>query len=93
MVGSLIYLSTMTRIDIAAAVTVVSKFLSNPKKIHCIMVQRIYRYLCGTPNLGLSFEKGKKTGLECYCDSSYANLNDFKSLCGHLLTLNDTPII
>ena len=93
MVGSLIYLSTMTRIDISAAVTVVSKFLSNPKKIHCLMVQRIYWYLRATPNLGLNFEKKKKTGIECYCDSSYANLDDFKSLCGHLITFNDTPII
>jgi hypothetical protein len=39
MVVSLMYAATGTRPDIAAAVGIVSRYLSNPKTIHCDMVR------------------------------------------------------
>jgi Reverse transcriptase (RNA-dependent DNA polymerase) len=83
MVGALVYLMICTRLDISAAVSVVSKYLHNPKKIHCDMVRRIYRYLRGTVDYGLIFPKGQGTQLEGYCDSSFANLESYRSLSGH----------
>ena len=50
MVGSLGYLANGTRIDIAAALAVVSRFCNNPKRLHCDMVRRIYQYLRGNRN-------------------------------------------
>jgi hypothetical protein len=44
-VGTLIYLVTGTRPDIAAAVGEVSKYLDNPGQQHWIAVKRILRYL------------------------------------------------
>ena len=52
MVGSLIYL-TLTRLDIAYSVGVVSRYMSNPKKSHLDAVRRIIRYIKGTINIGI----------------------------------------
>ena len=49
-IGCLIYLSTVTRPDIAAAVGILSRFMSNPSKDHWTGIKRILRYLKGTLN-------------------------------------------
>jgi hypothetical protein len=53
MVGSLSHLFNGTRQDIAAAISIVSKFLKKPEKIHCDMVRRIYYYLRATADVTL----------------------------------------
>jgi Reverse transcriptase (RNA-dependent DNA polymerase) len=58
-VGSLMYSMVCTRPDIAHAVGVVSRFLSNLEKQHWEAVKWILRYLRGTSKLCLSFEKGE----------------------------------
>ena len=55
-VESLQYLSTMTRPDIAYAVSNVAKFCTKPTKEHWTAVKRIARYLKGTPNHGLLYK-------------------------------------
>jgi hypothetical protein len=47
-VGSLIYAMVCMRLDIAHAVGVVSRFLSNPGREHWNAVKWIIRYLRGT---------------------------------------------
>jgi hypothetical protein len=54
LVGSLIYLTT-TRLDISFAVSMVFRFMSNPKEIHWKAAKRILRYLRGTIGYGLIF--------------------------------------
>ena len=54
-VGSLLYLSTKTRPDIACAVGNVAYFLSKPIQTHWIAVKRIMRYLNETPDFGLLY--------------------------------------
>ena len=46
--GSLMYAMVATRPDIAYAVGVVSRFMSNPRKKHWKAVKSILRYLSGT---------------------------------------------
>ena len=93
MVGTLNHLVSGTRFDIAAATSIVSKFLHKPKKIHCDMVRRIYFYLRDTVDLNLTFKLGSNIYHTAYCDSSFANLENYRSLCGHLLLLGDTPVV
>ena len=57
-VGSLLYLSTRTRLDITFAVSKVAKFCSDLTKCHWIAVKLILRYLKGTSDLGLLYTSG-----------------------------------
>ncbi len=47
-IGSLTHICRMTRPDIAYAVSVASRYLSNPGRKHWNMVKKILRYLIGT---------------------------------------------
>ena len=61
-VGSLMYAMVCTRPDIAHAVGVLSRFMSNPGKEHWTIVKRVFRYLCGTSDYGLCYQG--RLGLE-----------------------------
>ena len=57
-IGSLMYLSTCTRPDIAAAVSELSKFSQNPGIAHWEGVKRVLRYISGTVSQGLLYRRG-----------------------------------
>ncbi|CAL5439703.1 unnamed protein product [Camellia sinensis] len=85
-VGSLMYAMVSTRPDIAHAVGVVSRFLSNPGKEHWEAVKWILRYLKGTAKMCLCFRDAKPV-LEGYTDSDMAgDLDGRKSTSGLLFT-------
>jgi hypothetical protein len=54
-VGCLMYAMVLTRPDIAFAVSRVAKFTSEPRNSHWTAVKRIFRYLSGTPHMGISY--------------------------------------
>ena len=82
MVGSLLYL-TASRPDIMFATCLCARFQSNPKESHLIAIKRIFRYLKGTPNLGLWYPKNNGFDLIGYSDSDYAGCKiDRKSTTG-----------
>ncbi|UYV73278.1 hypothetical protein LAZ67_10002447 [Cordylochernes scorpioides] len=54
-VGSLMFASCVSRPDITYAVSQVSKFLEYPGPAHCTTVKNIFRYLKGTPHMGILF--------------------------------------
>ena len=58
-IHSLMYAMVCTRPDIAHAVGVVSRFLSNSGREHWNAVKWVMRYLCGTSSLSLCFGTGK----------------------------------
>ena len=85
-VGSLMYVMVCTRLDIAHAVGVVSRFLSNPGKNHWTIIKWILRYLRGTSKVCLCFG-GDKPVLQVYMDADIAkDIDSRKSLSGYLLT-------
>ena len=61
MVGSLLYQLDQT---IAQAVGAVSTFNFSPNEAHLTAVKRIFRYLEGTINIGLKYEKSPSWILE-----------------------------
>ena len=68
LVGKLIYL-THTRPDIGFAVSMVSRFMSNPSKTHMDAVMRILQYLKAAPGTSLSFKKRRSRGVEVFTDA------------------------
>ena len=55
-VDSLMYAMVCTRLDIAHAVGVLSRFMSKPGKGHWTTVKRVFRYLRGTSDHGLCYQ-------------------------------------
>jgi transposase InsO family protein len=85
-VGSLMYAMVCTRPDIAHAVGVVSRFLSNPGKEHWAAVKWILRYLRGTSRVCLCFGNGKQV-LDGFTDADMAgDIDSRKSTSGYLIT-------
>ncbi|GJW81938.1 putative RNA-directed DNA polymerase [Tanacetum coccineum] len=85
-VGSLMYTIVCTRPDLAHAVGVVSRFLSNHSKKHWEAVKCIFRYMRGTSKLGITFGNGKPM-LVGFTDSYMAgNKDNMKSTSGYLMT-------
>lgn len=85
-VGSLMYAMVCTRPDIAYAVGIVSRYLSNPGRHHWEAVKWIMRYLRGTSNLRLTLGYDSPT-LVGYSDSDLAgSLDDRKSTSGYMMT-------
>jgi hypothetical protein len=92
MVGSLMYCMVGTRLDIAFAVSIVSRFLHNPKKHHCDLVRHIFKYLRGNPNKQLEYKMNSKLELTAWCDAAYANHEKERSTSGFVLTFGNTAV-
>ena len=85
LVGRLIYLSH-TRPDISFAVSVVSRYMHDPRKSHMDAVYQILRYLKNAPGKGLLFERNKHLKIEGYCDSDWASCaDDRRSTSGYCM--------
>ena len=92
-VGSLLYLSIWTRPDITFAVSNVAKFCSKPSNEHWTAVKRIMRYLKGTMNYGLCYDKGKPGDCVGFSDSDWAgDINDRRSTSGYVFQICGTAV-
>eukprot|EP00731_Ephydatia_muelleri_P018948 Em0011g988a len=93
MVGSLLYAAIATRPDIAQAVGAVSKFNSCPTETHLTGVKHILRYLKGTINLGLKFEKTADSSIIGFSDADWAgDLDNRHSTSGNLFVMSGGAI-
>jgi hypothetical protein len=75
MIGSLLYIIA-SRSDIMQAVGRVGRFQSAPKKIHLVVVKRIFKYLKGTMTYGLWYPRNQNFQLTTYSDADWANCVD-----------------
>jgi Reverse transcriptase (RNA-dependent DNA polymerase) len=92
LVGKLIYLSH-TRPDIAYAVSMVSQFMQSPSEAHMEAVNRILRYLKGSPGRGLQFMKHGHLKMSGYTDADWTgNVTDRKSMDGYFTFVGDNLV-
>ena len=92
-VGSLMYLSMVTRPDIAFAVSHASRFLDTYQSENVTAVKRIFKYLSGTAKQGISFNKTNNLSLICYSDSDYAgDVPTRRSTGGYIIMFCGGPI-
>ncbi|KAJ1527993.1 hypothetical protein ONE63_007921 [Megalurothrips usitatus] len=96
-IGSLLYSTVKTRIDITFAVNYASRFTSNPTSQDVANVKRTLAYLNAHPKCGIFYSadntKSKEVHIVSYCDSDYAgNHTDSKSTTGYVLMYAGGPI-
>ncbi|XP_026399410.1 uncharacterized protein LOC113295274 [Papaver somniferum] len=87
LVGGLQYL-TMTRPDIAYAVSYVSQFMHQPTVEHIQLVKRILRFLKGSPGSGIIIGSSDLSTLSAYSYSDWAGCPDTRrSIFGYCVFL------
>ncbi|XP_016648921.1 PREDICTED: uncharacterized mitochondrial protein AtMg00810-like [Prunus mume] len=93
LVGRLVYLS-LTRPDIAYAVSVASQFMPSPSEDHMATVMRILSYLKSAPRRGLLFKKNGHLDLEGYTHADYAgNIIDRHSTLGYFTFIGSNLVM
>ncbi len=95
-VGSLMYLSVLTRGDCSFAINQTARFLNNPGPSHIAVVKRILRYIAGTASLGLTYRKSndaqEANNLNASADADHTGANDRRSVSGWCVMLNGSMI-
>ncbi|TPX55241.1 DNA-directed DNA polymerase [Powellomyces hirtus] len=88
-VGSLMYLMICTCPDIAVAVSMLSRFASNPSPQHLQAAKRVLCYLWGTSNYSLCIGRNNVT-LHGYSDADWGNnIIDRQSITGYLFYIGN----
>ena len=90
LVGSLLYL-TATRPDIMFATSMLSQFMYKPSQTHFGAAKRILRYIQGTLDFGILYEKNVDAKLLGFCDSDWAGcVDDMKSTSRYAFSLGSS---
>lgn len=102
-IGMLMYLTNLTRIDITFAVNQLARFSANPRVSHEKALKRLGRYLLGNKSMGLTLQaQTSPATLDCYVDADFAGLwgaeqpkdpSSVKSRSGSIITLGNNPIV
>lgn len=98
-IGSLQYLVTCTRWDLAFPISHLAQFMSNPAPVHWLGVKRIFRYLRGTSKQGLTYTAALSPHstlhqLRGWSDADWAGDPDTrKSTSGYIFQLDSSSIL
>ncbi|THH06844.1 hypothetical protein EW145_g3797 [Phellinidium pouzarii] len=87
-VGSLMYAGLATRLDIAFAITLLSRFSSNPGPAHWNTVKRIFWYLNGTKSLWLTYGGVENGFLKGYGDADGSMQEDRHAISGNAFLID-----
>ncbi|KAL0552104.1 hypothetical protein IC582_011201 [Cucumis melo] len=91
-IGSVMYLMNYTRPNIAYAVSRLSRYTHNPDRYHWDALRHLLRYLKGTIDYCLHFNKFPAV-LEGYCDANWVTDNDeVNSISGYIFLLEGGAI-
>lgn len=92
-IGCLLFAAKISRPDICYAVNVLSRFSNNPGKPHWEAVKRVMRYLKGTINKALVYQKQANDSIRGYCDADWAgDVDDRQSTTGYVFIFQSAAI-
>ena len=86
-IGWLTYLAGGTRPDLQKLVNRLSQYLTDPTEVHYKAIKHILRYLRGTIEYSISYEKGSNDKLVGYSDAAYGNSVKQRSTSGYVFIL------
>lgn len=90
--GSLNYLPTMTRPDLAYAISMCGRYNANPTQDHMDAIDRVYAYVKATSNVGITYT-GQPQEVQGYVDADWVGcLDTRRSTTGWVFTLAGGPI-
>ena len=93
-IGIIMYLMISIISDLAFSISLLSRFMSNPGKIHWEALKYLLRYIKGSTNIGLIYKKKCDVfNLVGYEDSDFAgNRDSRKSTTAYFFTLGGNCI-
>ncbi|KAF4132787.1 hypothetical protein GN958_ATG18085 [Phytophthora infestans] len=71
-IGALLYLSVISRPDLATAIRLLAQETERPTRAVEDGINRVFRYLNGTRDFGLEFKQRDESGLVVYCDAAFS---------------------
>lgn len=93
LIGSLLYLSGATRPDIAFAVNNLSRFNAKHSEAHWIALKRVLRYLKGTIDMKLRYERTAMNDMIAYTDADWGSDTDKRRSCtGYVVNMSNGAI-
>ena len=82
----------MTRPDLSYALSMVSRYCSNPDSTHVAALLRIFRYVQGTLNHDIEYEPGQNS-FHGYSDADWTNsIDGRRSHDGFIFFLANGPV-
>jgi ribonuclease HI len=90
-IGSLMYTSVATWLDITFAVLTLSQFLENPGESHWKAVKWVFRYLAGMHRMALTY-RGERHDLEGFTDADGASQDHCWAISGYAFIMDSRVI-
>jgi hypothetical protein len=88
-IGSLMYASVGTCLDVAFAVSTLAQVLENPGQVHWDTIKCVFYYLNGTKKLALTYGgNGKGQGLEGFSDADGASQEHRHVITGYVFLID-----
>jgi hypothetical protein len=82
-----------TKPDICFVVNTLSQFTVEPRRVHWVEEKHVLRYLCGTIDYGLDYQRGDGVRLVGYRDLDWAGcVKDMKITSGYCFRLGSTVV-
>ena len=92
-IGSLLYLTTVIRPDLAYSIRNYARYMSNPSIEHFHALNKIWRYLAKTAKYSLIYQSDQKPLLRGYCDADWGgDFDTRRSTTGYIFLFGNTAI-
>lgn len=92
LIGSLQYLASNSRPDIAFATQSLSRGMARPSMLHWKAAKRIVAYLKTTSSFGPTFSRGANLDVSVLCDSDYASDPSRHSTFGYVTMIGENIV-
>ena len=92
LVGTFIWLSITTRVDIISIVLILSQFVSNPAYQHYQAALWLVKYLNSTINLGITYHMNGDPNIVGYVDADHASHESRRSVYSYIFMFAGGPI-